>query len=589
MANTRHYIDGRKVDPPREWEELAIERDWEDEKEMFNVNIQDISFVLEPREYLKERILNGLTGGVGITEGVPYRIEVGRESNPSYVFDGYLDLTDRPLVLGNEEITLSLKKRKSKDWLNDVADGFSFAYLRDQGIITDGDFVKVPYVINYIPDGLELIVLSMSIYMMTKESVENVLAISEGIADLANGAPDPGVGFGANAGGPIVVSTTTFKVAWFVLTGLKVAARIAYGVAMVIAIKNLIENLLNQILPPKRDHLGIRLRTMMDKGCENLGLRFSSSIQELDWVFVPQKDKKGGSSGETGVPGQNDPIYNFGDCIRFILETFSADYVIRNNELSIERRDRLEEFSNYKVPRVFFDQERLLDVYSFNADEIISNYLITFSYDTQDQNTLDDQTGRVYQAITKQKVTNDKELVTLKGVNEVQIPFSLAKDKQSLTAVERLARSLGRLVDRVTGVFGNGTNFANRVEERRGSMLLSSDFISVGKLVAMSGSNLALNQRTLINAKLLYDNYHFINSHAPINGIHNQFWIYKDIRVPMDLEDFDALVETNKFFDPNGVRVQMDRAVYLPEKGTATIDFRVNKLYTNNLTQDYVQ
>lgn len=585
LANKiRHYINNQDFGEPRNWQELAITKDWLNKRENVDINISDLEFVLKANKYLQQRILNGLSGGVGIFEGEPYRITVGDASSPSYTFDGYLDFTDELTVIGGEEISLALKKRAGTDWLNDVADGFSFAYLADQNIITNGDYVKVPYVINYIPDGLQLIMLSMSLFMMSKELIENIQKLAETIADVTDAAtPVIGVGVGFGA-----VAVTAWDLGNFILVVIKAVARIAYIIAIIIAIKNLIEEIFEQLLPPKRYHLGMKFRTMFERSCQYLGLGFSSSIPELDWVHIPRKDRKGGDSGESGFPTNTGPIYTFGDLIREMKKMFNADFRIINGVFHFERQDNFDIISSYVIPSFFNDQERLLDKNSFNTGEIVANYNIHWQYDIQDQNTLDDQTGRVFQAITKPISFNDQKLVNIKGLAEIDMPFSIGKTKNGLTRVEEVAKDLGRFVDNLTGIFGGGTNFASQITNRIGSLLLSSHFLTYGKVVKMSGNKLATDQRSELSATQLWDKYHFINSFAEVNGVHNQFYRFKELPVPMSLEEFTHLLENNKVSDQSGNECIIEKMEYFPQRGRALLDYRVRKKYTNNLRVDYV-
>ena len=205
MNEIRHYINGQDFGEPRNWQDLEITVDWLNKKDDANINITDLEFVLEAKDYLMKRMLNGTTGGVGIFEGEPYTIKVRDENTQEFVFDGYLDFADDSMFLGNEEVICSLKKQQGNDWLNDVADGFSFAYLKDKGVITNGDYIKVPYVINYVPDGLQLIVLSMSIFMMTKELYENVQSLADTVADTTD-ASTPVIGASVGVGAGVVTA-----------------------------------------------------------------------------------------------------------------------------------------------------------------------------------------------------------------------------------------------------------------------------------------------------------------------------------------------------------------------------------------------
>jgi len=582
----RHFIAGKDFGEPRDWQNLEIIIDWLESKEGVNINITDLEFVLEANRHLQTRILDGLSGGVGIFEGEPYDIVIGDHLSPSYSFRGYLDFTDETTVIGKEEISCSLKKRTGEDWLVDVADGFSFAYLKEKGVITDSDYRKVPYVINYIPDGTQLILLSLSLFMMTKELIENTKEVAHAVKEVADVAI-PVIGASVGLGAGVVTAWDLGKAILVIATA---AIQIAYTIAIVAAIINLMEELLKQLLPPKRHHLGMPVKTLLKRGCDYLGLGFKSTLLDQlgDWVHVPQKDKKGGSKGESGYPTNSGPIYTFGDAIREFKKMFNADYRIVNGTFHFERKDSFEIPSNYVIPRFFNDQTRLLDLNGFNADEMIANYNINYLFDTQDQNTLDDQTGRVFQAITTPKTIKDPQLVNIKGLGSVSIPFAQGKTKNDLTRVEEVAKDVAKFVDKLTGIFGSGTNLQKGITSRLGSMLLSSDFITNGKIVKMSGANLTKDQRTDTGAQFLWDNFHFINSFAEINGEHNQYWRYKELRVPMSLEDFEKVLANNVCTNNLGERVEIERIAYKPAEGAAILNYRIKKKYTNNLKIEYV-
>lgn len=584
--NIRHYIGGQDFGEPRNWTELEIAIDWLEKKEGVNINIGDLDFVKKANKYLQERIMNGMNGGVGIFEGEPYTIEVGNPENPVYKFEGYLDFTEDLTSLGNEQITASLKKKKGNDWLNDVADAHSLAYLYEIGVLKNSDFIKVPYVINYVPDGMQLIILSMSLYMMTKEVVENVEKISEAIGDVTD-ASTPVIGVSVGLGAGVV---TAWDFGNFVMVALKLIARIAYTIAIIIAIKELIEELFEQLLPAKRHHLGMSFKKMFEVFCQFHNLTLSSSLltQKNDWVHIPEKDSKGGSSGERGFPKNSGSIYTFGDLIRTCEEMWNAEHRIVNGVFYFEREDFFEIAGSYKIPNTFNNQEKMLDGVKFNTDEIVANYNIYWQYDTQDQNTLDDQEGRVFQAITTPVTTINKEFVTIKNLVEISIPFSVGKCKTDLTLVEKTAKTLGQFVDNLTGIFGGGTNFANKIEGRIGSLLLSSHFLTYGKVVVMKGGTLVPDQRSEISARRLWDDFHYINSFAEIKGHHNQWVRILQQKVPMSIQDFATLLDNNLGTTQEGESFMIEKFVYKPDERTAILDYRIRKKYTNNLKIDYV-
>lgn len=585
--NIRHYINGQDFGEPIGWDGLKININWLNNKEGLNINITDLEFAHKANAYLQKRILNGLDGGVGVFEGEPYEIRIGSPEAPVYTFKGYLDFTDENTIIGKERIKLSLKKQKGEDWLNDVAFGYSLAYLDSIGAIKEKDKIKVPYVINHVPDGMQLIVLSMSIYMMTKELIENVQKLAETIADVTN-ASTPVIGVSVGLGAGVV---TAWDLGDFIMVTLKALARIAYIVALVVAIKELVNQIFEQILPVKRYHLGMSVKGMFETYCNFLGLKLKSSLLDeyKNLVHIPQKSVKGGEKKEKCFPESNSVIGTFGDLITVFKMVFKADFRIIDGVFIFEREDYFKNIGNYVLPDVITNQSERLNVFSLNTEEIVSNYNIYFDIDTQDGNTLEGDDGRVFQAVTRPIKKINEDFVTIKNLAEVSIPFSLGKTKNGLTDVEKMAKTLGKAVDKITGVFGKGTNYANKIENRIGALLLTSHYTSVGKLVVLSGVNLEPNQRQFLSASLLWDKYHYISSFAEINGLHNQFYRFKGVLVPMTLKEFEELINNNYAKDSQGGEIMIESIEYDPTQRTALIDYRLRKKYTNNLKIDYVK
>jgi len=586
MAEIRHILDGEQRGEPRNWQELQIKFSWLDEKEEGAVSTTSLEFVGDQQRYIRERLFNGLTGGVGIFEGIPYNIEVGQQGNPAFTFHGYIDGSDSATFIGNEEITAPIKKLTGDDWLNDVADGFSFGYLQSIGAITPADFVKVPYVINYVPDAMQTIMLSFSLYMLIKEEIENAQELAELIGQTVN-ASTPVLGVGVGVGAVVV---TAWDLGDWIMFAIYVAAKVVYMIAITIAIVNLIKQLLEQIFPKLRYHLGMSFYTLIKKGCEHLGLELQSTLLESikDQVYIPSKDRKGGDDGETGAPGNNDPIYLFGDAIRLLKQRHNADHKIVDGKFIFERRDYWQNVSSFTMASVFNNQERLLNQFTPNTAEFVANYNVHYQYDTQDQNTLDDVTGLSFQAITKPVTVNNLKMVHMKGLTEIAMPFALGKRKDGLTVLEKFAKGVFKIVDNVTGIFGGGTNFVSKIEAREGALLLSSHFITVGKIVVMNGNQLARDQREIIGAKAIYNDYHKINSFVEIDGVHNQWLTYPETRVPITEDELRTILQNNYFTTAEGKKAMIEVLNWQPYAGTAVISYRVNELYTKNLKIEYV-
>lgn len=593
MTDIRHYWRGQLVNP-RNFK-VKVSMDWLNRKSAPSIDVETLRFFGDTGIAMRERFLSGLTGGVGAFEGDPYQIQIG--DNSTSVFDGYIDYTKAPRFIGGDEIEVTLKKKQGIDWMNDVAEGFSYRYLESIGTVQHSDFFGIPYVINYIPDGVQLLLLAISTYSLVKELIENIKSLSDRISDLSDAAT-PVIGVGTGFG---VVAVTAYDIGNIIMAALKLIAQVAYLVAIVYAIIKLVEQIMEQLMPPKRFHLGIGLRTLVQRGCDHLKLQLSSKLlDDLDgrvkWIIMPAKGHRGGekptgadnSWRETGVPNQSDPFDTFGKVIRVIKEWFNADYKIENGVFYLERKDQFRTNSPWIIPNTFTNQDDFIDENTFNTDEIKANYNISYTTDIQDQNTLDNQEGRIFQAQLKPKVTTNPELTNLQGLTEIQIPCALPVRKDELTFLEAALKVFAEFVDSITGQLGNPQSFSGQINSRIGAMHLSSHFTSVPRVVAMQTNGLAKNQRTILGARGLWDNYHFINSFAPINGKHNQYWKYEEQPVQFLMEDFVSLASNNLVQTPDGENAEIERLEWETWNNKATVTYRVNRQFDNNFELKYL-
>ena len=365
-----------------------------------------------------------------------------------------------------------MNKEQGKDWLNDVADGFTFRYLYDKGIIKNSDAVAVPYVINFVPDKAELLILSLSTYTIVKELTEAIRELAKLASEISDAAMPivtigaTGPSFGANVGAIIRVSVKT-------------AARIAYTIAMAVTLIKLINQLIEQLLPLTRYHFGLSLKTMFEKACDHLNLKLSSTLLDNipGYVLLPRQEKKGSlnaSDVNNPTPKSGGPADTFGDLIRICKDAFNADYRIKDGVLQFERRDYWQGRGGYVIPSVFGSQDRRFSPYRFNTDELVSNYLISFIYDTQDQNTLEEKQGRTFQAVTELQSVNNPNFVKLQGLKEAALPLSLGTKKTELTAVEEALKAFLLIADSLASLFA-AKKPSTAITGRIGALSLSSN------------------------------------------------------------------------------------------------------------------
>lgn len=596
MIEVRHYAAGRQVDPigerPNEPFPLLISMDWLEQKAEARIDLTSLSFEGQDGLLIKQRAFSGRSGGLGVFEGMPYSVQVGSVSDFE-TFDMYIDFTKELSFFGECGVNVTVQQKQGANWLNDVADGIPFAYLYEIGVITDSDFYSVPYVINYIPDGTQLLILALSTYSLTKELIEGIKAVADRIADLTDAStPVLGISVGVGAG-----AVTAWDIGNIILAALKLVAQIAYTIAIVVALVKLTEQVVEQIMPPKRFHQGIGLKVLLERFCQHLGLTLQSSLMDsLDksgnkWVYQPPKNHRGGEKPtaagstwkETAIPPVDSPIYTGGGLIRELKKMLNADFKIRDGVFYFERVDDFEVTNPYVIPSTFIDQDKIQNVYSINTGEIWSNYNISWSTDVQDQNTLDNIEGLSFQAQTVPNRTSDPRLTNIQGAEIIALPFSLAVRKNELTAIEKAVKDLVSLLDFVTGQLGQPQSLGSRINNRIGAMHQSSHFTSIGKVIVMAGRNLQEGQRKITGATALWDNYHYVNTFASYQEEHSQYYLYQGQEVPFCFEDYKKIKTSNRVVTEEGKKAEIESLTWDVVGNTATINYRVKEIYDNNL------
>lgn len=578
MIEVKYTIGGQVVSP-RDGNDVKITMDWLNRKQEPSINIENLTIVGKEGTLLKERILNGLVGGLGVFQGEKASVSIS-DNGGMEQFDGYLDFTNDLLFTGNCEVTANFKKEQGTDWLNEVADGFSYRYLYDIGVVDNNDFVDVPYVINYVPDGTELMLLSLSLFTLTKELLEQSKALATRIADLT-AALTPILG--VSAVGP----TVSYNVGAIIAEGIKLLVQIAYTVAIIIALVKLFEQLIEQLMPPIRYLKGIPVRLLFQRACDYLGLTLQSSLLDsidqsnAKWCFLSQQS---GTTKGDGLPTQGSIQDTFAGVITTYKNLFNADFRISNGVFQFERKDSFETLTPYTIPNTFTDQDKLQDLVGLNTGEILANYNINWSVDVQDQNTLDNQTGRLFQAQTVPKRLGDPKLLNIKGLKEVAIPMALATRKDNLTTIEQVLKGIVTVLDALTGQLGNGNSLSGKIKNRVGAMNLSSKLINTDKVVVMAGTRLTKEQHEYTGAAILWEKYHSIESFVPINGVHNQYYLYKEQPIKFCFKDFVSLANGNNVQTQTGERAEIETLEWDVLANKATITYRVNRLYDLNLT-----
>jgi len=208
----------------------------------------------------------------------------------------------------------------------------------------------------------------------------------------------------------------------------------------------------------------------------------------------------------------------------------------------------------------------------------------------------------------------------MKGLTTRSIAYARCHRKEKLTLPELALYQLAQVVDNVANaivttynavantinsVLGDGTapplewdNLSESVSERVGVLKMENDFIDVQKIGIFnltnnaSGNTVSLLNQPLINSLNLYKSYHYLRTFVPNADLPNvnlpnanQYKLYEVSGVPFCFSDYELMRNNNKLQDSdlrNGKLISLKWDV---EQETASINYKINELYTNNLEE----
>lgn len=614
------YLNESKLNtPPANWQDISIEMNYDPERPegVRAIDVTDFEFVGESAEIINTIRVNGLTSGVGVFEGIPFRIEVLRDGVLEIPFDGYLDASENPIFSSNR-ITLKAVSSNSVDSLNDKFDSFTFRHLfEDVGLITTSDFTWVPYIINSVPNYLEATTATIGVYVMAKEIRDAVQRILEFIPEL-----------------PLYYVFSTY---------IKLILYIIYLIFLVIALIKLVKQVILLLIQPVKYHAAMSVKSHFEKASAYLGYNFYSDIFETDpfkdSYIIPEKFYNPVNAKEKQILGFTEPSISqrgyykgtFGDLIREAKKIWNAKLIIDGDTLKLVRVDYRGASSQYTLPALTNNYDLRTAAFQLNTDEFNSNTLLSFLTDSVDKNTMQDYLGTSYQVIIQPNRVNNQSMVLMKGLNEVRIGFALAKTKTELTVPEKIFEAFLKVFDVIAGVLVTTVNaiitalnvvisavndvieklgtigiklnfqlpliptvdmpdFSNKTKNRLGMLKIETDVISVNKICLLKvGSDPIYNKIHPANdlafsARYLWENFHIVSSFVPSSQNQNgaQYFKYSFDNVPFTFEDYLKVKNNSSIFTESGSEALVDRLKWNYQRQTASIKIRINQLYTNN-------
>jgi hypothetical protein len=555
MERVEHYINNSQIYPVN-GDEIGFSLDFTGDPKEAELNTDAIVLANDARAL----VLDHITNGAGIFEGIPYTIKIG-----SVTLEYFIDLTDN-LRINDSSIEVNIKRRKAANYFFYQADALSFELLNKKQPITG--MIDVPYVIIKDNQIVLLITLGLTTYSLTQATIEAVRDAAEAVADFVETLPL----LPANAGAVIAA-------------GIKAAARIVYAAALIIALINLVTQIIELIFPPVRYFKASYFRQLLAQGCAYLGYNFSSTLldqySQLAFLGTPTKDTNKSIFEDLitvlnqpftkGYPSAFDTTDSLGGMIRALEDWLYAETRIIGNTVYFEDVNFWYTQAGVQIINTLSLQDIREDSYTYNLGEAWQRKYLSYTLDPSDLHTLD-KTAEVDAEYHTQLISPvNSDLSTIKGFSRVDVPYALGSRKEKLTFVENIGLGLAIFADAVANIFGANSNLAAQVKGRIGVLQISQQFYRIPKALWVgSNGRQPANYLDIIGADAIY------NARHTGSQVKENFKRVYSATIPFSDENFTALLNNNVVTDQNGQQLEILTFEWINEARQAEITYTIS-------------
>jgi hypothetical protein len=540
------FNDNVKINP-RNINDFGFVKDFRNPRSRVSLDFDNVVLVNE--DY--NRVINWVYNEYGRHENIPLTIIA--DDGQSYPH--YLDLSE--LKYGTNELECGIQARKGTDHFFDKAENTTFELMYQNGGLVDSDFKKTPFLI--VPNDLNLqrVVNLMFVLSVTQQVVTLVF---EGEKLIADGLDVVGTG----------VLTTIGKI-------------IAFALHLIITIINFIAlgiNIRTLYFPKLRYFKACSDYTLIKKGCEYLGYSLNSnallSLANIHTLPIPQSTSQSifqtlfndlGDLFNNGYPTASDSTPTIYSLIESYLDLYNLKIFVYDSVVTIERRDYFMQNASLTIGKTFAVQDKRSYSKTFNNSEVWGRKVLSYQIDSTDVHTSDIDYRIQAEYITQPISTLNADLVNLKGLKEIRVPFSLGDRKNSYNAIEEYALSLFLNIDALINAFGGNSNLASVVTNRLGVLVIADQFFQNTKRLYLGSDNKQpSNYLDLLNIDQIYIDYHQDLEVA------NNCVVFEKFEIPFTQAKFASLLQNNFVILEDGDIVEAVSIGWKDRKAKATIE-----------------
>lgn len=495
MNNFTFILNGNTVPAPDNWMNLLVQLSFMDDDPEGALNATKLVWKGTNAKIINQWLADGLNGGLGIYEGIPFQIQVCNSN--LVVFNGICDLSHEDTKFNCDIVQITLRDQR-EDMIKQLFSSISFSYLatpvQNGGpapgawSITSNDYIEIPYQVNTVPDYFDFLLCVNSI-MHVINQIEKI--VKEVVGMITSGLTT----FSSILGIPAAVGFVIEVIYWLIELSINISCVIdlvSTGIYELVGY-NTFGGSSHHGLYSK---YGMNVLLMMQKACAYFGLGFESTLMEtqpLNRLYImPEKGAwannqsfasylfqafTGQGFGSSTRKMYDDPynLQNGGfaygyfdgsisDLFQQIGDVFNAKPRIildaqGNPVLHFEVWDAIVLNSGVTMPNISEDAP-FPQPFQTNASELASNYLIQYSKDSTDANTYDTYDGTICQAQFQPINVGTRLNVTLQNLVNKQFAFAQGVRKTQATLPELIFQDVTSVVN---GIVGTVTSTINEI------------------------------------------------------------------------------------------------------------------------------
>jgi hypothetical protein len=592
LANSstlKFQIDKQERGDPVNWESVKILATFDNDNNQANITTTNLEFVNEAAKYISERFKSGLTNNLGAFEGPDFDIFASDDEGFFQAFEGFIDYTKdytesnfiKQDVTNPLKTSVGIKKLSGLNTLDELINGATYGLFKEKGIFTNSDYKDLPWVVQKKFDALEFAILNITIFITVKEAVEQIQRLADDIkmfASLLISATPPSTG----APGAILNAVLTIIV------------RAAYLAVMIIQLVEMSGQVFNILIPRVRKLKVASFRTLIQKPLEFYGYNLECPIEEIDNLyFLPTLARKESNFqdeflkkvkvNEEGIPSVEDYGFLFSELLQTFLQMTNSRIAITDERgaKTVHIRTDSDEWW-IKNSNLELMKDVLIDERKYNTDELLGRTLIKFETDLIDDWTVDNYTGTSYEVITEPITVDNPQKVSIKGIDEINIPWTLPNPKGTLTPLEKLLLKFATIAEDAVNTVGGNLNLSGKIKDKVNAFKTSGETWNNPRVIWLGSNGIPLNNRDLFSARTLYEKY-LIEKSFVENNFRGQKYRFENITIPFGLREFKELIDNAYFTLPNGDLGKVERCEWEVADDKALLSGWVRRPYTFNL------